>query len=301
MTSLPTAKPDARPDADTPPRGERVEVAEGRRLRVVAAGERADGLTVVLEAGSFGSAADWACVQDRLAPNGRCIAYDRAGLGYSDPSSEPRDAMSVSSDLHALLTAIGEPPPYILVAHSMAAVYVQVFALRWPDEVAGIVMVDAIPPEALARKPVMGVVKGFERAATLARTGSALRLTVLAAPLFGDTIGLSGAAKVEKQRAFASPVHNQFATDEVREWPKGAEQAGALGHLDRELPLATVTAGRSQAWWRAMQAEPARRSRSGYSENVIGAGHATLLGPKYCEAVVRGIDYVRKAALARRR
>lgn len=301
MTSPPAAKPDARPLAAPPPRGRMVEVAQGRRLRVVVEGERSDNPTVVLEAGSFGSAADWACVQDRLKPTARSIAYDRAGLGYSDPSSEPRDALAVSSDLRNLLSALEEPAPYILVAHSMAAVYVQVFALRWPEAVAGIVLVDAIPPEALARKAVMGVVKGFERAAAIARTGSALRLTTLAAPLFGDTIGLSGPAKAEKHRAFASPAHNLWATAEVRAWPRGAEQARALGQLDRELPLATVTAGRSQAWWKAMQAEPAHRSRSGFSENVIGAGHASLLGPKYCEAVVRGIDYVRKAALARRR
>ena len=278
-----------------------VDIGGGRRLRVVTSGERSDSPTVVLEAGSFGSAADWAAVQATLAPDCRSIAYDRAGLGYSDPPQEPRDAAAISSDLHALLASIDEPAPYILVAHSMAAVYVQVFALRWPDQVAGIVMVDAIPPEALSRKPVMGVVKGFERAARIARTGSALRLTTLAAPLFGDTIGLSGPARAEKHRAFTSPVHNLWATEEVRAWPKGAEQARALGPLDRELPLATVTAGRSQTWWRAMQAEPARRSRSGYAENVIGAGHATLIGPKYCSAVVRGIDYVRRAALARGR
>ncbi len=290
--------PAPRPVAGTPERGEMIDIGGDRRLRVVACGVRSDSPTVLLEAGSFGSAADWAAVQERLLP-ARSIAYDRAGLGYSDAGPQPRDSASIAADLHALLAAIGEAPPYILAAHSMAAVHVQVFALTWPEEVVGIVMVDAIPPEALSRKPVMGVVKGFERAAALARTGAALRLTVLAAPLFGDTIGLSGAARAEKHRAFSSPSHNHWSTEEVAAWPAGAEQAKALGHLDRELPLATVTAGRSQAWWKQMQVEPARRSRSGYAENVIGAGHASLLGPKYCDAVVRGIDYVRKAALAR--
>jgi pimeloyl-ACP methyl ester carboxylesterase len=283
------------------PRGEMIEIGGGRRLRVVAMGERGAGPTVVLEAGSFGSAADWAAVQDRLAPAMRCIAYDRAGLGYSDPGPEPRDSAAISLDLHALLHALDEPAPYILVAHSMAAVHVQVFALRWPHETAGIVMVDAIPPEALTRKPVIEVVKGFARAAVLARTGAMLKLTSLASPLFGDAIGLIGPAKLEKQRAFASAAHNHWATEEVQRWLSSAEQARALGALDRELPLATVTAGRSQAWWKAMQAEPAHRSRSGYAENVIGAGHATLLGPKHADAVVRGVTYVMKAAVAQRR
>jgi alpha-beta hydrolase superfamily lysophospholipase len=58
----------------------------GRRLRLVRAGERSDKPVVVLECGAFGCAADWAVVQERLARRGLySLAYDRAGLGYSDP------------------------------------------------------------------------------------------------------------------------------------------------------------------------------------------------------------------------
>ena len=64
--------------------------------------------------------------------------------------------------------------------------------------------------------------------------------------------------------------------------------------------MAVVTAGRSPAWWKRMQSEPARRSRSGYAENIARAGHASLLGPKHCEAVVRAVDFVMRGALARR-
>ena len=66
----------------------------------------------MLEAGSFGFSADWAAVQARLAAEGlRSLAYDRAGLGLSDPGPEPRDSQAIVGDLEALLAALGETGP----------------------------------------------------------------------------------------------------------------------------------------------------------------------------------------------
>lgn len=288
------------PNRIDPPRGRMVEIAGGRALRAVIEGERRDLPLVVCEAGAFGSAADWAAVQAALSPRMRVLAYDRAGLGYSEPGPEPRDSQAIAGDLKALLDALGEAPPYILLGHSMAAVHVQVFARRWPDAVAGVALLDAIPSEALVRPSARRFVDGSRRLANLARTGSAFMLTALSAPFFGDAIGLSGEPHAEKLRAFASPTHNLWSARELDCWLADGEQARALGEFDRELPLAVVTAGRSPAWWKRMQSEPARRSRSGYAENMARAGHASLLGPRHCDAVVRAVDFVMKGALASR-
>ena len=84
-------------------RGEMVDVG-GRRLRVVTAGPAGERPTIVLEHGAFGCAADWAVVQEKLAAKGlRSIAYDRAGLGHSDPGPRPRDGRAIVDDLTALL------------------------------------------------------------------------------------------------------------------------------------------------------------------------------------------------------
>lgn len=282
-----------------PPRGRMVDLGD-RQIRVVIEGERGDQPLVVCEAGAFGAGADFAVIQAALAPRMRLFAYDRAGLGYSEPGPEPRDSRAITNDLKAVLDKLGEAPPYILVAHSMAAVHAQVFALRWPETVKGVVLLDPIPAEALARPAVIRVVKGMMPLANVARISSGVLLTAVSAPLLGDAIGLSGEAHAEKLRAFASPQHNLWAAKELSLWLDDGAQARALGEFDRELPLATVTAGRSRAWWKQMQAEPAHRSRSGYAENITRAGHASLLGPKHCSAVVRAIEFVMKAAMANR-
>src|ERR1700761_5873404 len=96
-----------------PYRGEKIDVG-GRTLRVVRAGPRGDRPTVVLEHGAFGCAADWAVVQERLAARGLpSIAYDRAGLGHSDPGPRPRDGRAIVADLAALLRELDEDGPFV--------------------------------------------------------------------------------------------------------------------------------------------------------------------------------------------
>src|SRR5690606_37432611 len=130
-----------------PSRGRLVDIG-GRRLRANLAGPASARPLVVLEAGSFGCAADWAVVQERLAAKGlRSLAYDRAGLGFSDPGPSPRDGRAVSSDLEALLAALDETGPLVTVGHSMAGLMLRVFATRNRERVRGVVLVDAVTPE----------------------------------------------------------------------------------------------------------------------------------------------------------
>ncbi|HET6969486.1 MAG TPA: alpha/beta fold hydrolase, partial [Phenylobacterium sp.] len=119
--------------ARSPYRGERVDVG-GRRLRVVRAGPAvSDRPLVVCEHGAFGCAADWAVVQEKLAARGlRSLAYDRAGLGHSDPGPQPRDGRAIVADLASLLRALDERRRVVLVGHSMGGLMVRLFALTHP-------------------------------------------------------------------------------------------------------------------------------------------------------------------------
>ncbi len=275
----------------------------GRRFRVVRSGPSGGpgggaGPTIILEAGSFGTAADWAVVQGLIGAEMRCFAYDRAGLGYSDPGPKPRDSRAIAGDLQRLLWAAKEEGPFILVGHSMAGVHMYHFALTHPEQVAGLVLVDATPPGALTDPHVIGMVKAYRRAVSLAPLGAQLFLNSATCAVLADRIDVPEPAKSEKRRAFASPIHNYWAAREVHEWLRDGEQTRALGELDRELPVAVVTAHGGGERWKALQAEPARRSRSGYAVNVKEAGHASLLGPRYAEAVVKAIVFVWKAAQA---
>lgn len=118
----------------------------GRGLYLACEGQGAP--TVVLEAGLGGWSEDWAAVLPALTELTRVCAYDRAGLGQSDPPRlRPRTSLDVALDLHALLQAAGEAGPYVLVGHSMGGYHVRVYAGEYPDEVAGVVLVDSSHPD----------------------------------------------------------------------------------------------------------------------------------------------------------
>jgi len=279
-------------------RGERIEI-DGRMLHVVRAGPTGAGLIVVLEAGSFGFSADWAVVQDQLAAKGiRSIAYDRAGMALSDPGPSPRDGLAIVSDLEKLLTATGEPGPFVLAGHSMAGLHIHLFAARNPGQVAGLVFVDAITP-ALAADP--WVRRGtshyirFSRAAAWAASKGLLR------PLsrWGDQIGLTADAAKHKRWAFADAAHNRVAADEVIQWETDVAQAAAAGSLNPDWPVAVILAGPAKAPAKqlAVQTAPADRSPRGYCERIVKARHASLIGGRFAEAVVRAIVHVRDAAM----
>lgn len=279
------------------PRGRFVDIG-GRRLRIVCEGPaEATGPTVILEAGSFGLAADWAEVQKRLTAQGvRSCAYDRAGMGYSDPGPLPRDGLAIASDLEKLLPAAGLKPPYVLVGHSMAGLHVRLFAARNPDKVAGIVLVDAATPEASDEPALRSFVGHFTTVSNLAGWGASAGLFKPLTSFMGDKIGLEGQANAEKRWAFAHGPHNQTAAEEVRNWLPTAEQAAKAGKLDPDWPVAVVMAGPGRGGWKEIQSVPARQSRQGYIENVPAAHHASLLGMRFADAIVRGVDHVLAAA-----
>ena len=283
----PPPVPATPPTADPGPCG--VDVG-GRRLHAVVAGPT-HRPGVVFEAGPFGLAADWAVVQGRLAAERITLAYDRAGLGRSDPGPEPRNSAAVVDDLQALLAALNARGPYVLVAQATAAAYAQLFALRRPEAVTGLVLVDPVPPEAVSDRRMAERVRGSERVAGLAPVAQRLGLLRMADPLAGDPIGLPPAAAAAKHDAFASERHNRWGAREAHAWLADAEAAREAGELSRELPVAVVTVGGAENVRELIQA-PARRSRRGYVEHVEAANGATILGERHAGAVVRAVEHV---------
>lgn len=284
--------------ASQPPlRGRMIDIG-GRSLHMVCAGPKDSGPVVVMEAGAFGLSADWGAVQAKLAAKGvRSCAYDRAGMGRSDPGPLPRDGVAIASDFEKLLAASGEPGPYIYVGHSMAGLYARLFAGRNPDKVAGVVLIDAATPEA-ADLPIAGKwIRRFASVSKLAGWGASTGLFKPLAPFMGDSIGLPPEASADKRRAFGSGPHNRNAAQEVSQWITASKQAGELPGYDPKVPVAVVTAGveAGRSDWKRVQAAPARASLHGYIEHVAGAGHATLLGEGYADEIVKAVLFVRDA------
>jgi pimeloyl-ACP methyl ester carboxylesterase len=109
--------------------------------------------TIVLEAGLGEASLTWAGIQPALAATHRVCAYDRPGYGWSAAQAHPPTAAGTADQLYALLAAAGEPGPYVLVAHSLGGVYARVFAQRYPDAVAGLVLLDPSHEEMISRLP----------------------------------------------------------------------------------------------------------------------------------------------------
>ena len=134
--------------AKYPPPGQMVDVG-GYRMHINCQGrKRSDGSpTVVLEAGHSESSLTWALVQRGVAKFTRVCTYDRAGLGWSERSPKPRTATNIVAELHALLTQMGVEPPYVLVGHSIGGLFARLYAHEHPDQVVGMVLVDATHDE----------------------------------------------------------------------------------------------------------------------------------------------------------
>jgi pimeloyl-ACP methyl ester carboxylesterase len=131
----------------------------GRKIYLECRGQ--GGPTVILEAGAGNDADTWDAVdlppgseQTAVLPGvagfTRVCAYDRPGTlldvdhrSRSDPVPAPRDARTMVADLHALLTAAGIPGPYVLAGHSFGGLIARLYAATYPDQVAGLVLIDA--------------------------------------------------------------------------------------------------------------------------------------------------------------
>lgn len=117
-------------------------VVNGHRLFGLLSGEGKT--TVILDSGLGGTAEDWLKVQPAVANFSKVFSYSRAGLGKSEKASTPRTCKDIISDLRSLLLSANLKPPYILVAHSWSGINARWFAHQYPDEIAGMILVDAV-------------------------------------------------------------------------------------------------------------------------------------------------------------
>ena len=123
----------------------------GKTMHIYCTGQGSP--TVVIEPGIGGDWLDWQRVQPELAKTTRVCSYDRAGLGWSESQSGPRDAVNIASQLYTLLQEAGEQSPFVLLGASAGGFYVREFRALFPDQVAGIVFSDASIPEQVSAIP----------------------------------------------------------------------------------------------------------------------------------------------------
>jgi pimeloyl-ACP methyl ester carboxylesterase len=216
--------------------------------------------TVILEPGAGGTASDLAWITPAVARDTRVCVYDRAGRGWSEPVHSRQDAAQIATDLRTLLERGHVPGPYVVAGHSFGGLYVLTFAARYPNEVAGMVLIDSTEPGSAARAATSrGVTGSYDimgRVSALLSSSARLGL--------GSLLGVT-------------PSHLQSTLDEYIQASASRNQAASLDDF-ADKPLVVLTAGTgSNAAWLAFQDELATLSTNSVHRVVAGAAHIDLV------------------------
>jgi pimeloyl-ACP methyl ester carboxylesterase len=230
--------------------------------------QRGDGVTVVFESGLGDDVSSWSQVFDDVGRFAHAFAYDRPGYGNSGRAVTSRDGAHIVVELHELLRAANAKPPYVLVGHSLGGMFAELFARTFPDETAGLVLVESRPGE-------------FTRRCEQQRA--------------------EGCQVPPWMASFMPPA----ARAELEALDATQRILAAAPPLREDLPLVVVSAGRhlveGMKWsrlWDTMQRELAARSTRGHQIVVERSGHYVQRdAPK---TVIEAIREAVKAATAPR-
>lgn len=282
-----------------PPPGRLVDVG-GRQLHLLVSGDEHGSPTVILDGGMVSFSSNWAWVQPELAKVVRVVAYDRAGLGWSDPGPKPRDAGQSAKELHAALERLDIGGPFVLAGHSYGGLVVRAFAAVYPKEVAGIVLVDASHPDQWVRFGVSSRVLGFgSKVSSLVARFGVFRVFDKEYRLLAD--GLPPRAHAELMAFARTPRALSTVGDTALAWDERTRpmvnDAGNLGDVPL-IVLSVTEQPRMADKLTAMQAELPRLSTQSEHITVEGAYHEGLLSQRddarlVTESIRRIVEAVR--------
>jgi pimeloyl-ACP methyl ester carboxylesterase len=252
--------------------GQLVDVG-GHRLHLVCVGSGTP--TVILESGLGEAAAYWGWISNRVADETRVCAYDRAGRGWSDPVATSQDGVAVANDLHILLDRAHVNGPFVLVGHSSGAEYVRIFAGRYPEQMAGMVLLDGQPPEVFEGLPSFPVFYSIFRR-VFALLPSVARLGVGRLLYHGGFGSLPAGSRDMQRFTYSSTSAARSLRDEFAELPTSLAQARSFQNLG-DRPLVVVTAERdAMAGWLPLQDRMATLSTNS-SHRVVPYTHDGLV------------------------
>jgi pimeloyl-ACP methyl ester carboxylesterase len=257
-----------------------------------------------LEAGLNDFSVQWALVQPDVSHFVRVCTYDRAGLGWSERSPHPRTRQVMAQELHTLLTNAGIQGPFVAVGHSFGGMVVRTFAQRYPDEVIGMVLVDAAHEAQLARIPALknGAAALRQQFGLLAKL-SALGLIALSPGQIPNR-GLPDDALAHYRAVLATTGYFDAASVETTAFFNELEAAPDATPVPLgDLPLIVLSRGQAEpiagqsaaesaqgeATWQLMQGELAGLSSNSQQRFAEQSGHYIQL-----QQPARVIDAIRQ-------
>ena len=291
-----------------PPPGLLVDIG-GYRLHILCEGVGSP--TVVMEAGLGGWSTDWSKVLSPASKVTRVCAYDRAGMGWSEVSPDPRTLDVTVEELHTLLVKAGIPGPYVLVGHSLGGMHMRAYAHSFPEDVAGLIQVDALHEDQAVLDPVF--TKANQANARQFRPLVLLNATGLMAlaPQSIPNQGLPDEMYPQWQAALATGAFFETTIAELLSMEGNCLRVRALEITSfGDLPLTVLSAGRRDTIatltaaenkqyrdvWESLQPKLAALSSAGKQIIVEQSGHMIPLEqPDFVIGAVREmVDTLRK-------
>jgi pimeloyl-ACP methyl ester carboxylesterase len=261
----------------------------GRRMQIDCRGSGTP--IVVFEAGlDTMGALSWSAVHDAIATTTRACAYSRAGVMWSEARGSKFEPDEVARDLHALLAAAGEHAPYVMVGHSLGGPYIMNFTRLYPQDVVGLVFVDASHPDQVDRLN-QAIGKKMERGEMMMKAANALTWTGIPRLLASSSRNPAVPEKAELASNAYQSYSMSEALDEMESLNATLTAAGQLRQLG-DRPIVVLTARkplpsgvlkivgmteeqgkRMQAEWTVLHDEEASWSHRSRHELVPDAPH----------------------------
>ena len=265
--------------------------AGGFRLHLYCLGEGSP--TVILESGLGGDVNSWVLVQKKIAETTRVCAYDRAGLGWSDGVKEPMSTAEVAQTLYTLLGNADVEGPFIMVGHSAGGVHVRTFTHLFPEQVAGMVLVDSSHENQRSNynSSTIEIIRrdwGWKQCEVLTAIGITRLVVSISVPAPNPV--LQAEIANHNRAEYCHAVGN-----EVKAFDKDSSQSAPSQTLG-DLPLIVLTAGLGTSpHWNELQDELASLSANSTHITVENSGHAIQLSQPgvMISAVREMVDQVR--------
>jgi pimeloyl-ACP methyl ester carboxylesterase len=218
---------------------------------------------VIIDGGIGGASVEWRGIQAEVSRKTQVCSYDRAGYGWSDPGPSPRTTSRTVNELRRLLKRAGIPPPYLLVGHSFGGFTARYFAASYPQEVAGVVLVESSHPAA-------GLPKTAQRGQAAHPFAQIPRPEAQA---INEDFALGNYLNSRRKAVFAQ-------MDEMTHFARSAREVETAGPLP-DVPLRVIARdpalgfpdAREEARWQSRQRSLSRLAPHGHFRIAEGSGH----------------------------